>query len=166
MNILLSAPYWVYILFFFFLIKGIKGLKSQIISIKSLCILPLIFVSFSIYSVFFRFPMTAFNISLWIILFSAGAFLGKKLAPSSVEIDKRKGLIKLPGSPFPLFIFLTIFSVKFGMGYLNATQPDWINKDVLLYIDICLFGLIPGFFLGRTVSLVQKAKEVSMEKAQ
>ncbi|NGX37998.1 MAG: hypothetical protein K1000chlam2_01167, partial [Chlamydiae bacterium] len=54
-NALTGTPWWVYLLFVYFLYVGIKSLKPRVISLKKILILPLILFVWSLYGLIVKF---------------------------------------------------------------------------------------------------------------
>ena len=69
----------------------------------------------------------------------------------SIQADKNKRLIKLPGTRSTLISILLILFSRFFFGYLHSTNPAGFKNGFLIYSDIITSGLIVGFIIGRAL---------------
>lgn len=147
-DILSGAPWWVYVLFIYLVSIGIKSMQPRTLSIKRVVLIPLLFVAWSLYSLYNKFVGFPSLIPLWIISLILGSYLGvKEVRCWHFQKDRHKGLITIPGNYSTLILILLIFTLKFFWGYFYATHSEisyWIY-----FADTATSSLVTGFFVGR-----------------
>ena len=159
---LIGTPWWVYLLFVYFLYVGIKGLKSRVISLKKILILPLVLFIWSLYGLIAKFHGVV-EIFIWAFFIVIGYGIGTNLVKRlKIRADKKKLLVRLPGSQVTLFLVLTIFILKYFFGYYYATHPE-VSLHVHI-ADLIVSGTISGIFIGRMVSILKKFGKAKHEK--
>lgn len=144
-----GAPWWVWVLLVYVVIIGIKSTKPRTLPIKRVVLLPLLFVIWSLYSLYQKavlgFPSL---IPVWIVFLALGAYLGvKEVHAWRFSKDRGQGTITIPGNYSTLVLILLIFALKFFWGYFYATRPEipyWIY-----FSDTLTSALVTGFFVGR-----------------
>lgn len=156
-----QTPWWVYFVFVYLVILGTKALKPRVISLKRMFLLPLFFALWSIYSLYtlFNGPL---DIVYWAISIILGIAIGWTITVSvEIQADKKKFLIRLPGTCSALIFVVLIFAVKCFFGYLYATDP-LLQKNVNIYTaDLITSGLITGMFVGKALCFWRKFKEAN-----
>lgn len=167
-KILSSIPWFVWLLFIYIIIKGIKALKSQVISIKKIFILPLIFLYLGIKGLI-KPDMPFSFFAIWLGFFIVAAYLiWHLMQPLKIICDKHKGLIQLTGSKTTLIILLSIFISKFTFGFLSATHPEFKEQFIFNLAKLSISGTVCGISLGRLFSLLSKflkSSHVDLQKA-
>lgn len=144
-----GAPWWVWFLLVYVVVIGIKSTKARTIPIKRVVLLPLVFVAWSLYSLYLKtvlgFPSL---VPVWIIFLAIGAFLGvKEVHHWRFAKDRHRRTITIPGNYSTLVLIILIFVLKFFWGYFYATRaeiPYWIY-----FTDTLTSALVTGFFVGR-----------------
>jgi hypothetical protein len=154
-SIISGTPSWVWLVFIFVLYRGFQVRKSRTLSVYKLGILPTLFLALSIQGICtLQCPMPGMGI-LWCGGLLLGIISGWYLfKTSSVKADKKKALIKIPGSPLILILSLVIFASKYYMGYLAATNPALLLQTHMMIVRILLSSVIPGLVVGRTARYV------------
>ncbi len=155
-NALKGTPWWVYALFIYLVVVGIKTLKPQIVSLKKIFILPLIFIVWSLLALGGKLSL-GLDLSFWIPSFILGIFVGWGLTRSlRIKADKKKALIKVPGGPLTLVLILVVFGVKYYFGYTYATDPEARMNFNTVAADLTSSGIITGMFFGRLFCYLSK----------
>jgi hypothetical protein len=156
-----GTPWWVYVLFFYLLSIGLKTLKPRVISLKKMFIIPTVFTVWTLYTMFSKFSHLS-SIAIWGISLIVAILIGWSLSRKiNIQTDKKKGLIRLPGTAITLILILLIFGTKYFFGYLYATDPLAQDTPVIFISDFITSGIITGLFLGKALSLWQKYVKVS-----
>lgn len=140
------TPIWVYVIFVYFLVQGISALKPRSASVGSVFIMPIVLTLI----------VWWLGSSMWFSLWLLGACIGgwiswRRIKSLPIHVDVRKRTIKLPGSPFPLILFLSIFALKYTFGALEVVAPESYLK-IIPYQSL-LTGLLIGFCWGRAMSI-------------
>lgn len=149
-DILSGAPWWVYALFLYLMFIGIQSTKPRTISVRRLVIFPLIFVVWSLWSLYGHVAMVGNALIIyWIVFLFIGAYCGRKEVQSwKLRVDRAKGLITIPGNYSTMILVLVIFVLKFVWGYYYATAA---NPPYSIYVaDTITSSLFTGFFVGRS----------------
>ncbi len=158
-EILKGTPTWVYALFCYLTFVGLKASAPQVIALKKLFILPVIFTVWSFYTLVTKFPVTMYTSTVWSFSVLAGYYLGWYLnRPSIIQADKLKRLIALPASWVPLISFFLIFAAKYFFGYTYAMHPEAKLNFLYYGPHIALSGIISGIFIGKLLCFYHKYK--------
>lgn len=158
-EILKGTPTWVYALFCYLTYLGIKSTERRVVPFKQVFILPIVFTLWSFHTLVTKFPLTVYTTTLWSFSILAGYYLGWHLNRScSIQADKIKRLIALPGSLTPLISFLVIFAAKYYFGYTFATDPESAHSILYYGTYIALSGGVTGTFIGKLLSFYHKYK--------
>jgi hypothetical protein len=156
-NALKGTPWWVYVLLFYLLSIGKKALKPQVVSLKRLALLPIVFIVWSTISIATTFSFSILKWLCWLLSACLGSLLGYLLTRSiSIQADKKKFLIALPATYSTLILLIMIFSIKYTFGYLYAVHPELVNNVWFTTTDIVASGVITGIFIGRFVTYLYK----------
>lgn len=149
MQILSGAPWWVWVLLLILGQIGIKALKPRTVSIQRMVLFPIFFILWSIYGLYGNVMKESPSLVVWwIISIAVGAYLGFKEVHSwHFHVDRKKGLITIPGNWSTLVLILLIFVLKFFWGYYYSTLHD-VPYSIYL-ADTCSSGVVTGFFVGR-----------------
>lgn len=141
---LTHTPWWVYLLLIYLLKIGIDATKAKVVPLKKLIILPAIFLILSLNNLITGVRHDVITLGTYLISLLFGAWVGwllvRKLA---LQFDKKKGLIRLPGSWVTLVLIVIIFSTKYYFGYTLASDPTKA-QDTIFEINTPEYAL---FFL-------------------
>jgi hypothetical protein len=81
--------------------------------------------------------------------------LSQSAAPAGASFDPATQRFTLPGSWWPLALFMAIFACKFVVGMLNAIAPETL-RSVQAAIGIsALYGLLSGIVIARVWRLLK-----------
>lgn len=148
-DILLGTPYWVWIVFSYLLWVGMQATKPSTIPLWRMSIIPLIFLSWSLSSIYARCIACEELLGFWIVALAIGAFLGRYLMSRlDFRIDA-DAMIHLPGSRSTLMLSMIFFIVKYGLGVTYALNPMMRSDLMVQTFDVMVSGLISGIFIGR-----------------
>lgn len=156
-SIVIGTPSWVWLLFIFVMYRGLQACKSRTFSVYKLGIIPALFLALSIQGICtLQCPMPG----MW-VLWCSGLLLGVIqgwyiFKTNPIEADKKKCLIKIPGSSLILVLSLIIFASKYYIGYLAATNPALLLQTHMMTIRILFSSLMPGLLIGRTARYVYR----------
>lgn len=152
---LLSAiPAWVSALFGYGIYAGIRGFFPRRVSVFRLLLLPLVFLGLSLSSLAGVLAAEPLVGAAWALCVLAGVCLGWfYLTNEPLEVDRRRRTLVVPGSPVILFLFLTIFAVKFYYGFKAGTDPAGASQPLFLLTVFGFSGLSTGVVAGRTGKL-------------
>lgn len=147
---LINTPWWVYALLVYLIIIGIKSSKTQVISLKKLFIIPVLFTVLSIHTLLTSVKTDFFTISCWAIAMIIGIILGwLQIYRYQIKIDKTKQLVQVPGNWTTLIIILLIFASKYYFGYELAVDPQMLTQTWFEVSLLAVTGICAGLFVGR-----------------
>lgn len=149
-KIISNIPLFVWPLFAVLLLGGIKARKVSLVPLRTLLLVPLIFLGWSFSSFFGKY--TEFSaVFFWVLSLGAGFLIGFLcMQRLKLKFEREKKMIEMPGSWIPLILSMSIFSAKFSVGMMRGmlAQPD----SSMLLLGVELFSaIILGIFLGRAV---------------
>jgi hypothetical protein len=153
------TPWWVFLIFFFVLSRGIAALQTRVVEISKLAIVPLIFAVWGGYSLFKLFGLNPTGIGIFVLALLVGVGVGLALSRhGTVRADQTLGLVEVSGSPVVLILTLIIFTSKYAVGYWVATEPGARDSIGFLATDAIVSGLVIGIFVGRFAGLWRRYK--------
>lgn len=152
--ILMGTPWWVYLLFFYLVSRGIAASKTRVVTLKQLAILPIVLSAWSIWDLL-RFSHITIGLE-WVFfsMLVVGALIGWRLVSSQkIEVVSLKNQeLKMPGSWLTLVIILVIFATKYFFGFEMAADPNWVHHTTPLYSLFGISALTSGLLCGRLLS--------------
>lgn len=151
-SILHGTPLWVFALFAYLLWTGIRSLTASVRKLGLIWITPAIFIVWGLIGLFAR----SGSVTHWLIAAVVGGGLGA-LAGVSVQLDREKRLVVLPGSVFPLIRNLAIFGAHYVLAVLAALKPQMSAH--YLAGDVYVSGLGAGYFVGWTIRFVMSYRQ-------
>lgn len=158
-NAALQTPWWVYVLFFYLVTVGIKALKTNVVSIKKLLILPILFSAMSVHTVVTSFQLEFTVVSAWIGSIVIGIWIGWMLVrKQTLTVDKKHLLLKLPGTWVTLIIIMIIFVSKYYFGYALSVDPQLIHQTGFEFSMLFISGACTGLFIGRVLFYAYQLK--------
>jgi len=156
LDILKGTPTWVYILLFFLIYKGIKALKPNVMKLKKLLILPVVFFILSLHRVS--------NPYYYILFLICGLLVGWLLYKNiKIKADKTNNLIALPGSALPIVLILIAFAKGYYFGYESAVHPEYLKQHWFILLSLITSGFFSGIFIGRASVFLYKFKNAQHE---
>ena len=154
------TPLWVLAVLAVLTIFGVQGLRPRSLPIWRVAIVPAVFVLWGVISVLSRSAAFPIGIVDWLITGAAGlAIAWSTTRLDSVEIDRVRRRIRLPGSVVPLTRNLLIFLAKYALTAAMAVVPAL--QAALVPWDIGVSGLSAGYFIGWLLLLALKFREGS-----
>lgn len=145
-EIVVGTPAWVWVLFVFLMANGIRALNDRVIEIKSLFIMPLVFllwggVSVSYELTFFFWGGTAM---LWGLLIGFG--FGWRVLSRGPQLKSKEGsdLIIWPGTSWPIIFMIIAFITNYTFNICINISPE---LRAVLSFNI-LFGFLSGLNSG------------------
>jgi len=167
-HLLSETPWYIYVLFFFLINRGIKSSRTQIVSLKKLFVLPILFTTLSVHTLVTSVSFNYVNLASLLIPLLLAAGLGWwQVTRYSIEVDKEKWLIKVPGNWSTLVIILIVFASKYYLNYQLAVHPQILGESGFASSLLAITGFCTGFFIGRLACYIQRfIKLPSVELSQ
>jgi hypothetical protein len=141
-----NVPWWVFPLLALLAWRGWHASKSRIVPIRAIFIGPAIFIGWGIANLVTRALAVPSLAAVWFAAAALGALLALTTVRPAVQADRTKGLVRLPGSWWPLTRYLAIFCAKFVLAAWSAIVPAL--RPELAYWDVGVSGLSAGYFIG------------------
>jgi hypothetical protein len=147
-----NTPWWVYVLLVYLIKIGIRASKKNIVSLKKLLIIPLVFTFMSLHTLIYAFAIDVTTLSVWSISIVVGILLGWiQVFQYDLRVDKSSGLIEIPGTWSTLIIILIIFATKYYFGYELSVDPVIAHNTVFEVSALTISGVCTGLFVGRVL---------------
>ena len=148
-EIVADTPWWVYVLFAFLVRVGLQATKARVISARKLLTIPLIFISLSFFNMYSNTELTIDHVAIWMSALCAGGLLGwLQYKALKIQAVKNTTSLYMPGTWSLLVIILTMFTIRYYIGYQNAVSPQLFAEPKTWIIF--LYGIFTGLFAGRS----------------
>ena len=158
MDIITTAPWWVFALFFFLVIVGLTAVLPRAISLKRILFLPLVFTIWNVVWLAERIQGHFFLLIFWAAGLLIGAAFGWVSVRSwKIQADVRHKRLSLPGTWTTLVLILLAFSVRYFFIYNYEMHPEAASH--LFISDALISGIITGIFIGRSLELYRKYRK-------
>ncbi|MFH1644396.1 MAG: DUF6622 family protein [bacterium] len=159
-----GTPWWAWVALFYVISIGILNLKTRVRQLYTIFILPTIFLVMFLQSLISNFGFSFYPWLIWLIALFAGLNLGWFLFINiQIKADRKKQLIKIPGSPATLILVLLVFAVKYFFGYTQAVNPEFAQSLFFVNSKLISSGCIEGIFIGRVLFYLNKYFSVESE---
>ena len=144
-----ETPWWLAVFFIFFVWLAFLATKPQVISVKQLFVLPILFFLLSL-GIFFYLPFKTSSFFLWTGAILLGAPLGwLHFRLFQIKAIKDQAKLYLPGN-WGLFIFIMIISaLKYHYGDALPLDVRMIYDPHIMTGIAVLYGLFIGLYIGR-----------------
>src|ERR1700750_906561 len=144
LGIITHTPLWVWPLLAYLIWQGVKAMQPRTTAIWRALIVPAVFIVLGLSRLSFGHIAA---LGPWIagalVLLPVGI-----LTPRPFEVDHETGLIKRPGSVFPLIRNIVVFALQYTVAVLAAIHADDLAIGAL--IGRAVSGAMSGFFIGST----------------
>ena len=153
-SIVEHVPLWVWPVLVLVLWRGIQSLGTRTVTVWVAGLVPLVFLVLSVSSVgevAWGAPVIAL---VWVLALGLGVALGWWfLSAQPTAMDRGRGTVTIPGSPWLLVVLVAVFSVKFAYGYGMGTGAAWATEASWRSGLFGISGLSTGIVVGRTLRL-------------
>ena len=147
-----QTPWWVYVLFFYLLSRGLKAWRGGDIALWKMAVIPGVFTVWGLTTLVTEFPITVGSVGFWLAGTAVGSAVGWLLAMrADLQVDRARRLVRKAGSPLPLILMLGIFSFKYATGTMLAVEPSLATLPGFYLPELAITGLIKGVFLGQLI---------------
>ncbi|HEX2582981.1 MAG TPA: hypothetical protein VHL30_02575 [Chlamydiales bacterium] len=149
-QLLEMTPWWVYLLFAYFLMLGVRASNPTIASFKKLAVLPIFFLGWALYGLLTDLESRYFFLIPWIMALLTGSWIGYlQVSKWPILVDAERQTISLPGSWSTLLLSISMFALKYIFGLIYATHPMAYKNSAIFGTDLIFSNLIVGMFWGR-----------------
>lgn len=147
-----DTPWWFFLAVLGLIWMAWLATKPKTVAVKSLFLIPVIYIPLSLASIFLSFPITPASVFIWIGATMAGTVLGwlhfRVLRIKAIQNESR---LYIPGT-WTLFILLLLIAVsKYYYGYSFIIDPQYFIQAKYATIIVALYGLFAGLFIGKVI---------------
>ena len=157
------TPLYVWAILGFLVYRGVLASRAREVSLRKLCIIPLVMLALSLSGVHGSFGFAGMAPYAWVAGALAGAALAWSLtdARAIVAIPAR-GSVQRPGSWLPLILMMSIFCMKYAVAVTLSIAPAYAHAAGFM-LPVCLaYGCFSGLFLGGLLRTVAVYRTVQM----
>ncbi len=156
------TPLYVWAILAFLVYRGVLASRTREVSLRKLCIIPLVMLALSLSGVHGSFGFDGMAPYAW----TAGALAGGLLAwtmtkPRQLLALPQQGGVRVAGSWLPLALMLAIFCMKYAVAVSLAMHPAYAHATGFVLTVCLLYGVFSGLFLGgllRTLAVYRQAQ--------
>ena len=161
MRTLQHIPVWVFFLLIGLIAMGLQQTRTRQLRSKRLLGVSIALTVFTLVGVVQQWrhtPWLALSLLSWASTCWASAWvLGQGTAPQGASYNPETRRFSVPGSWWPLALFMTIFASKFVVGMLSATSPELLHSVEVAIGISALYGLFSVLLNARTLRLLKLA---------
>jgi hypothetical protein len=158
------TPWWVYLVLYVLIRRGIAARSANVVPLWRLAILPVLFAGLDIEGIATNKAITVPMLPVWLIGLLAGTALGFALVRQArVRADHPRWLIGLEGDRTVLPLILLIFVLKYAVAYVVATDPTLARETTFLLVTLVVGGFCTGIFVGRFGTYAVKFRQAPGE---
>ena len=162
MNTLQHIPVWVFFLLLGLIAMGLQQTRTRQLRSKRLLGVSIALTVLTLVGVvqqWWHTPWLSLGLLSWAAACAASAWaLGQGAVPKGASYNPGTRRFTVPGSWWPLALFMTIFACKFVVGMLSATSPELLHSVEVAIGISALYGLFSGLLNARTLRLLKLAK--------
>lgn len=144
-----ETPWWIWAAFVYLIWAGITATSARIVSMKSLFMIPVIFLLLSFIAMVTQLQINSFNLFAWIACMLIGLPLGwLQCRALKIQALKNQRALYIPGTYSLLIMLVVLAIVKYSTGFelsigFKLLQPHYSPLLMAIYG----FGI--GLFAGR-----------------
>ena len=153
LGIIRHTPLWAWALLAYLVWQGIKAMQPRTTTIWRALIVPAVFIIWGLTRLGFGQQGSAAPLIAWItaalVLLPVGI-----LTPRPFEVDHDTGLIKRPGSVYPLIRNIVVFALQYTIAVLAAIHAD--DLAIGSHVGRAVSGAMSGYFIGSTIAMLRE----------
>lgn len=160
------TPLYVWAILGFLVYRGVLASRAREVSLRKLCIIPLVMLALSLSGVHGSFGLAGIASFAWAIGALAGAALAWSLTKTvTIVAIPTRASVQRPGSWVPLMLMMSIFCMKYAVAVTLAIAPAYAHATGFI-VPVCLaYGCFSGIFLGgllRTLAVYRQERQAQM----
>ena len=159
-NIITHTPVYVWAILAFLVLRGVNAMRDRELSLKSLCIIPLVMLGLSLQDIAARFGLAGLPLAAWALGTTITAAAVWRFGAPRVAAGTAPGALLVRGSALPLVLMLAIFLTKYATAVTLAMQPGLVHQTLFAAGVCALFGVFNGLFLGRLAADLAVARRL------
>jgi hypothetical protein len=148
--IFLRTPFWVWPLLLALIAAGLRLSRTRSVPPTPVIVISGVMLSVSLLGVISVFHASALALLAWLSLLVLTLIACRQWGyPRGWQYDTHTKRLHVPGSWWPMILFLLIFSLKFAVGMALSLRPQWALQTRFLLPVSALYGLLSGIFAAR-----------------
>jgi hypothetical protein len=147
-QILTHTPIHVWALLVFLIHRGIVAMHDREVSLRALCIIPLVMLGLSLQDIAAKFGLGGLALAAWAGA-AALALMVSMARGNRAVAASTPGTLHVRGSWVPLALMMAVFFTKYTVSVVLAIAPQLREDGPFVAIVCALFGVFNGCFLGR-----------------
>ncbi|HEV2608686.1 MAG TPA: DUF6622 family protein [Noviherbaspirillum sp.] len=149
-----QAPVWVWPVLVALIVLGVQQSRTRHQSLRRGIVLPAVMTAVSLVGVISASGASVGAILVWTIGLAVATGLASKLGIwRGISWSDSQQRLSVPGSWFPLALFLGIFAVKFLAGMALATVPELRDAAHFVMATSLIYGAFTGLFVARGIAM-------------
>jgi len=165
-QIVRHTPTWVFFLFLYLLFSGVRASRVRELELRRVVVTPALLAMMQVYTL--SVVMSVFSAVIfgsWLAGLLAGGSVGWFQAGRvGVEVDRAKGMLRIPGSWSTLVVILFIFGTKYFFNYEMAAYPDLAAELGFKTLLLAVSALCTGVVLGRTLFYLRQYQQAAIKE--
>lgn len=150
-EIITGAPLWVWIVLIYLISIGIRSMYNRSVYVPTLFLIPTALMVSKYQNIFSSFE----SIAVAILFLCIGSIVGIYFSIKTlITFKKEEFIVVIPGSYLMIVFLLTMFLIKFALGFFKATHSEFAQYCEI--VDILMSALFSGYFLGRACLFTYK----------
>ena len=147
---LAHTPPWVFLLFFYFVWRGIRAMRPADVTLPKLALLSVILTIWGVYELIRVYGLEPDVCGLWVVGLVIGIGIGLlMLGRVKISVDPASGVIHRPADFSLLPLILMAFAVKYTFGAMAVINPALLQEFSMRLADLGLSGVFTGIFIGK-----------------
>lgn len=156
-EVVINTPWWVYLLFAILVKIGYKASKTGTVSIIKLSIAPVIFTVMAIETLLNNLDLTFFVCLSFVLFLLLGIAIGwTQVTMQNLKFDRKRKLIRVPGTWSVMVVILIIFASKYYFGYELSSDPNALNNTYFELLFIGVTAVCAGLFVGKLLCYIKR----------
>ena len=161
LSILKGTPWWVWLLLWLVVSRGLKAMRTHDVPLRKMLILPAVLVIWSMsglwHSILLALSvMSVGNIALCVTLAAAvGALLGNWLGMQlRLRPTAQQGIARVEGDAQTLVVVLTVFLCKYALGAATGINPQLEQNALYLQVLLAMDAFFIALFVVRSTAML------------
>ena len=159
MNVFQQIPFYVPIILLALVALGLQQSRARVLPVRRLLAMNLVLSVVTLAAVAQQWrgtPWLALAIASWAFGCLLVTFaLGQRAAPPGAAYDAQTKRFAVPGSWWPMALFMLIFATKFAIGMVDAMAPGQLRNMAAVVGISALYGLYSGILNARAWALLK-----------
>ena len=144
------APLWIWPLLLVLVAAGLRLSRTRSVPPMPVMVISGVMLSVSLFGVMSAFHASALALLAWLSLLVLTLIACVHWGyPRGWQYDAHAKRLHVPGSWWPMILFLLIFSLKFAVGMALSLRPEWALQRQFFLPVSAVYGLLSGIFAAR-----------------